>query len=1164
MSMNTNTITCMLFTFQQKHLDVHVKTMTIHYDFSSKEEVTLAKGGNRYSSQEDPILLRPFSNAARVGCQGLEEEVEDWIRALPKAAVFRGREDTFLGKIFIVVYKSRYGKICTSSFTKFGIFFFDDLLLDSRSRFWSSCENLSPENRDSKVRRALAITCLKIFNQLFKNNGLSVGIKADETTAGDIANKMDLVHEITPQEIGHRLLDLGLIQSSALTSFVADVIYDDVTNGSPDVANSMDTAILKFIGKKLDLRCDLFSIYSPDVIESTYEVPKEYNGTFLFRRTLVDLIVQELITVQSNSSSTLTRLLEKLILPLRSYLRCLNSGDVSPIVNTVFPPTIDEISRVSSILNDAIKKASNFGYREIFKALATLLPYYYEASVRHEASLKEFAPTLRTFFDLSYKRFLYDPKLNPESFTINEIDSTIIGSLLELLRLKLIIERLWKKIMEEKIDSKCDIEGDLDLQETKSFFMQAVEIINAFGINPPGLGQRGRTFTPSGKMLTEVATNWPFELYYGWLTRRIVGIFELKNITSYKDNHFFEILVVFSDLVLFLKIIEESFYQKCEKHQETLSPSHMLLHSLVNRIPIGSSTLPKMEVSCYAPVDDIGATTYCSKSIDTFEPKEYVRLITKKKEGFYTNCAYPVYCAHYEVLTPQEPRRKKVQALQIIELINKAKLLSKHGWTQILHSETPNFSLLSGLQGVSTYAEESSKSPIVLGLGLGSDRMKEFLTFPEVTAVMNIDFNQDKGDLHLSAYTKDREHREPFLEKNISSHDLTQYIKQIIQHVFISNFEDGRFRSIQKAYERDIFPRVCSFLGGYDDNARSTKVRFDVSEHQTLCEGLSKADKSPTKKKDLNKSLMNKNGKVLNKLARHFRKYHETDNKASNQKKNMEANPVFVGNHVDDQSVSHYFQHDDKTAAIGSYSTPSDFNVSEEAEESVANGDQSITMVKEDEGTYGEFWDSVLGSSDEKKLSSITAALSPFPRDDGQQEIDSNWVSLNESKASDFFIKKIRRNDMAIAKMHGPGAPLTNGCSYPSEESELESMHTALSKLQDTKSLGTHEDISPSTHSLVSMNTVAGGEKVVAPSPDSSILQSSSEEHINFFLEKVGLDSTRSFESNRSSHRYRKLSLTNSFKDINGLRFNEGPYYEKSNSSASSLTVIEDEVTENI
>ena len=99
-----------------------------------------------------------------------EMSIAQWTSIFPNAAFFTAYDDPIFGYMLTLVYQSlETGKISTTSLSQIGVSSYSDLLLDPKSRFWPSCENLLPQYQKSNVRKSLAITYLKNFNSLSNN-----------------------------------------------------------------------------------------------------------------------------------------------------------------------------------------------------------------------------------------------------------------------------------------------------------------------------------------------------------------------------------------------------------------------------------------------------------------------------------------------------------------------------------------------------------------------------------------------------------------------------------------------------------------------------------------------------------------------------------------------------------------------------------------------------------------------------------------------------------------------------------------------------------------------------------------------------------------------------------------------------------------------------------
>nr|CAA56224.1 3-isopropylmalate dehydrogenase [Schwanniomyces occidentalis] len=367
---------------------------------------------------------------------------------------------------------------------------------------------------------------------------------------------------------------------------------------------------------------------------STYEPPQIRNNQ------LIDTILNELLNVQTNYTMGLVNLLQNFIIPLRIQVLSTGIGSDMTRINQVFPPTIDEITRINCILHDSLNKVSRYGYVEIIRVVGMILPYFYKAFIRHEANLKLYTTRLNKFYSKNSKTIFSNNLINKGNYSTREIDSIVSGSLLELPKFKLILKRLHDAIESEKLKKK-NFENFVDNETSiiTYYYNTAIEVIDAFGgcqgSEDRKIDSQLRVFTPTGKILTELATKWPPELQYGWLSRKVVGIYELRNV---KPKSFFdlEILIIFSDHLLFLTIIEESYYiRKKNEPIKSLSVSDILMHSLVNEKPLPVlSLLPSMEVNSWCNLNEVITSCYLGVSSHTSSKQDFLRFLNVSKSGF--------------------------------------------------------------------------------------------------------------------------------------------------------------------------------------------------------------------------------------------------------------------------------------------------------------------------------------------------------------------------------------------------------------------------------------------------------------------------------------------------------------------------------------------------
>lgn len=88
--------------------------------------------------------------------------IDEWLNIFKEATFYTGYDEKLFEQVITMVYRnSDTDKLCTASLTKFGLSVYENMVLDSNSRFWPSCENLSPKYKKSNTKRALAISNLK-------------------------------------------------------------------------------------------------------------------------------------------------------------------------------------------------------------------------------------------------------------------------------------------------------------------------------------------------------------------------------------------------------------------------------------------------------------------------------------------------------------------------------------------------------------------------------------------------------------------------------------------------------------------------------------------------------------------------------------------------------------------------------------------------------------------------------------------------------------------------------------------------------------------------------------------------------------------------------------------------------------------------------------------
>lgn len=743
-----------------------------------------------------------------------EKKIEEWLEIFPKAAYFKGHDETLFGEVIVMIYENlQTGKLSTTSFSKFGVTSYDNLILDARSRFWPSCENLLPKYQKSNVRRSLAITNLKNYNKLVNNPGnFQINKSWDETYAGNLANNMTLISEISPHDFGLNFLELGLLQAHYIQSTVLDVVYD---NSSPETNEKIieeNNKLVFLIGTQLEQLFDPLLEYSPEIMEFSYNTPIESDPPQIMNNGLINTIINELFSVQTNFTMGLVNLLQNFIIPLRVNILSATSSSGITKINKIFPPTIDEVTRINCILHDALSRASKYGYPEVIKALGTIMPYFYKAFVRHEANLKSFRTNLSKFYNKYNKKVFENETINKGKFNIREIDSIVSGSLLELPKLKLILVRLKEAIMSERTKLRnFEDSSDEEYSKIEEHFKSAIDVIDAFGFEEDrkknSIDIRQRVFTPTGKILTELAHNWPTELQYGWLARKVVGIYEMRNIKPLNDKFYdLDILIIFSDHILFLTIVDDEYYfDRNSESSKNLSVSDILMNSLVNDKPLPNlALLPAMEVSCWCDINEVITSTYKSKATISSTYQEFLKFVNISDSGFSSNnnnlC---ITSKNYEILDENH------DGCKIIELINKSTVLNKRKPFHLFRSNDPKLHIYSIAQDLWAYQEETCKTAMVLYLNLPIENPKEYFAKNErVNLVLNASFINDH-QIHILGFNRAQTFE---MNEIISSGDLQVCLREVIVKNFdllFNSFSDIS-RMLSQGYVDDL--NYCSNL----------------------------------------------------------------------------------------------------------------------------------------------------------------------------------------------------------------------------------------------------------------------------------------------------------------------------------------------------------------
>lgn len=721
--------------------------MNIYQTYASREH------DKRHLSNTKPLAspfkLRPLLGQFDIfgGHDQTVKQVSQWKSVFPNAAFFAGI-DSFFGSIVTVVYKSAAtSKLCTMSITKFGCNVFENLILDSSSRFWPACDNLKPEHRDSNVRKALAVTNLKNYNKLWKNKGqVPVTLQWDETNAGNLASQMKVLVGRTPEELGLELLSLGALQDHFISSTVVDVVYNN--RNSPEGTKTVDenNKIVTLLGNQVNHLFDPLLEYSHKTLDYDYIPPHDPSLPMLHHNRIVGAILKELLDVQTHCTMDLVCILQDFIIPLR--VDVLNASPKSTLgiskINVVFPPTIDEITRVNCIAHDALTKALHYGYMEVFKVLTIMLPYFYSAFVRHQANLSKFHSNYSKFVQHNHQYVFESKDINKGGYTVRGVETVISGSIFELPRMKLIVKRLYENIAKERAadENLANVE-DTESDQLTQYYNVIMEIIDSFGYNETDAKMsKQRVFTPTGKLLTELATGWPTELQYGWMDRKVVGILELTNVLNQRsENPVKEVLVIFSDHLLFVEIEEKS------NQKSVLLLPEVLMNSLINAKPLPKfSHFPNLRVKFWCDIDNLAVRSYEDGDSHFLSFTTYGTNNFRDKDA----CNF-LNVQNYKVSSGEEPSATCQEAM---DLISKAQILSKSVPFHLFKNNDAHLGSYFCAHDQVDYETEESKSPVVILLNMNLENVKEIFTFSKSAYfVYNVVLLNDHT-LQLTGYSR--------------------------------------------------------------------------------------------------------------------------------------------------------------------------------------------------------------------------------------------------------------------------------------------------------------------------------------------------------------------------------------------------------------------------
>ena len=590
------------------------------------------------------------------------------------------------GPVILCIFKDKSkGSVNVVSIDKFGTSLTENIDITPESQYYPAIEALGVLDRNSNVKRCIAVTFLRRFVEL-SDEGKShmckvAGLKNldfyDPVYAGELASGCKLMTSVIPVTLCGLLYSWGFLQTRVLQSSLLDIVYEN-----KEEVMQLNNKLVSYLGEQLEQLFNPVTEYSPEQTEYTYKPPANNLPKTDMDNASVKAICDELLEVQSKFTYSLVEFLQKFLIVVR--VQVMNGNGIEGLstskLNRLFPPTIDEVTRINCIFLDSLRVAAEYGSLEILKACSITIPYFYKAYTRHEAATKNFSKDIKLFL----KNFK-DIIPQADYYTETKLESIIKGPQEKLLELKQIIERLYRK----KRWSSQEIK-----EVARANYTNIIEVIDSFAnLNKPLSSYSTRVFTPSVKILTELAKGWPVELQYKWLKRRVVGVFDVVNVMSVRGR---SLLVIFSDYVVILNIVDsEKYYSKKRPHKPLIS--NILMNSLINEVPLPAK-IPKLEVQNFAHINDV-LVSICGGTL--------LRIDSLSSEGERS------FSATFHVVS-----NKKSSVHDIAELITKARVLEKDTAFHLFRYTERNFTVYSTAHEIQSYEREGIKSRFAVFLNI--------------------------------------------------------------------------------------------------------------------------------------------------------------------------------------------------------------------------------------------------------------------------------------------------------------------------------------------------------------------------------------------------------------------------------------------------------------
>ncbi|KAG0668095.1 hypothetical protein C6P45_004993 [Maudiozyma exigua] len=686
---------------RNKHIDHLVQTTDIQGSSTPeinqseipKNENDIVLFNNYLSGADDSTTYNDIQSFSKIKSYWTQDVFDN-------SKIYTSYDDLIWGKFVLCIHHSKDTYNCLMM-DDFGIRELLNIRTSLESLYYGAVEGLNSDDKNSEIKKCIAILLLRRYSELSSIQKIELKSlyptrsieQYDPAHAGQVASGCIEVKEVTASKFGERLISQGFLDKHIVKSTLIDVIYE-----SKESTIELNNRLVFHLGEQLEQLFNPITEYSPEQTEYGYKAPDNDIATETDTQ-LVEAICNELLEVQSNFTFNLVEFLQKFLITLRVQVLNNEIEGLSTVkLNRLFPPTIDEVTRINCIFLDSLKSATPFGSFEVLKACNLTIPYFYKAYTRHEAATKNFSKDIKLFI-----RNFSDIMPNKDIYTEMKLETIIKGPQEKMLKLKLIIDRLYKKKVWSAENSN----------NAKKYYDNIIDIINSFGhLEAPMSSYNTRVFTPSGKILTELAKGWPVELQYKWLKRRIVGVFDIIDSNNPSKRN---LLVIFSDYIVFLNILNYKKYYTSDKSNKKPLISDILMNSLINELPLPPK-IPKLEVEKYCYINDIHT------SVTNGDILRFDAIRGKGKQPFSMVC---------------QLASKTNSADDIADLITKAKILEKDTAFHLFKSVIKESTLYFTAHELESYNTERIKSKF--GLFLNMEPSNELLI---------------SNDLHSAAFAK--------------------------------------------------------------------------------------------------------------------------------------------------------------------------------------------------------------------------------------------------------------------------------------------------------------------------------------------------------------------------------------------------------------------------